>query len=128
MKRREFLRNSAAAAALGTLTASVASASAATAGGDQEYYELRTYKLKTGSTHELLDKYLEKAAIPALNRLGCKPIGVFTENEPKDGPAVHVLIPYPSLDTFASVTARLAKDPEYQSAGADYLQLPKANP
>ena len=130
MKRREFLKNSVAAAALGgsMSTAALSAAAAVAAGADREYYELRVYKLKQGSSHDLLDNYLEKAAIPALNRLGSKPVGVFTESEPKDGPAVYVLIPYPSLGSFATVTARLNADPEYQKAGAEYLQLPKASP
>jgi hypothetical protein len=38
------------------------------------------------------------------------------------------LIPYPSLEAFATVTAQLSGDAEYQKAGADYLQVTKANP
>jgi len=94
----------------------------------REYYELRAYRLKAGTNHELLDTYLEKAAIPALNRLGAKPVGVFTESEPKDGPAVYVLIPYASLDLMAKVTTSLNADPAIQQAGAEYLQSPKSAP
>lgn len=96
--------------------------------GGREYYELRAYRLAGEGNHDLLDAYLEKAAIPALNRLGIKPVGVFTETEPKDGPAVYVLIPYPSLELVAAATARLNADPECQKAGAAYLQSPKAKP
>jgi len=130
MKRRDFLKTSAAASAFVGL--SCATTKKQTCCDDactsQEYYELRAYRLKAGASHDLLDAYLEKAAIPALNRLGVKPVGVFTESEPKDGPAVFALIPYPSLEAFASVTAKLSADPEYQKAGAEYLQLPKTNP
>jgi hypothetical protein len=130
MKRREFLKTSLTAAALGgTLGAGMPSASVAETGpAGREYYEWRVYRLKSGGNHELLDTYLEKAAIPALNRLGIKSVGVFTEKESKDGPAVYVLIPYPSLAAFGEVTARLSSDPEYQNAGAEYLGLPKSNP
>ena len=119
MKRREFLTTTVAASTLAGLgAASLAAASAAeqVGAGGREYYELQVYRLKAGADHALLDAYLEKAAIPALNRLGVKPVGVFTEIEPKDGPALYVLRTYPSLDVLAAVTARLSADPEYQKA------------
>ncbi len=37
-------------------------------------------------------------------------------------------VPYPSLEVFATVTARLSADPEYQKAGAEYLSSPKSKP
>ena len=89
---------------------------------------MRVYRLKAGANHDLLDAYLEKAAIPALNRLGVKPVGVFTEIDPKDGPAVYVLRTYPSLDVFAAVNTRENADPEFLKAGAEYLTSPKSNP
>jgi hypothetical protein len=130
MKRREFLTTTLAASTLAGLgTASLTASAAAQAGaGKREYYELRVYRLKAGADHALLDAYVEKAAIPALNRLGVAPVGVFTETDPKDGPALYVLRPYPSLEVFATVTAHLSADPEYQKAGAEYLSSPKANP
>jgi hypothetical protein len=127
MKRREFITTSLAASALTGISPSALTAPA-TGGGAREYYEIRAYHLKEGAKHELLDGYLEKAAIPALNRLGVKPVGAFTELEPKDGAALWVVIPYPSLEAFATVTAQLPADPAYQKTGAEYLQLPKATP
>jgi hypothetical protein len=130
MKRREFLTSTIAASTLAGLgTASLSAPAAERAGaGSREYYELRVYRLKAGADHALLDAYVEKAAIPALNRLGVKPVGVFTEIEPKDGPALYVLRTFPSLEVFATAAARLGADPEYQKAGAEYLSSPKANP
>src|SRR5215831_13145080 len=109
MKRREFLKTSIAATAFGgTLSTGLLSSPAAQAGAPvREYYEWRAYKLNSGASHDLLDSYLAKAAIPTLNRLWFKSVAVFTENEPKDGPAVYVLIPYPSLEAWTEVTARL---------------------
>ncbi len=128
MKRRDFLKTSLAASALATLSPRTASVAAELKGGEREYYEWRIYRLKAGSDHALLDGYLEKAAIPALNRLGSKPIGVFTEIEPKDGPAVFVLIPHPSLEAFASSAEKLNGDPEHLKTGAEYLETSKSNP
>jgi hypothetical protein len=38
---------------------------------------------------------------------------------------VYVVIPYPSLETFAGAAARVNADAEYQKAGAEYLQTAK---
>ncbi len=139
MKRREFLKTSLTVSTLAGLSTASLSASAAGSarGGEQEYYELRAYRLKSGANHEPLDAYLEKAAIPAWNRLGIKPVGVFIQKELQSAPAptevreaaiVFVLIPYPSLESFATAGARLNADAAYQKAGAEYLQSPKSNP
>jgi hypothetical protein len=123
MKRRDFLKTSLAASALTGL-----SAVAAQPQDKQEFYELRVYRLKPGSDHDLLDGYLEKAAIPALNRLGIKPVGVFTETDAKQDPSVYVLVPYPSLEGITRAATALLNDPEYRQAGAPYLQTPKDKP
>src|SRR6185503_17672431 len=115
------------ASALASVAQANLSASAAEAANmaNRDYYELRAYRLKQGANHDLLDGYLEKATIPAFNRLGVKTVGVFTEAEPKDGPAVWVLIPYPSLEMFSTAAARVNADADYQKAGEKYLQVMK---
>lgn len=130
MKRREFLKTSLVASTLAGLGPAglMASAANATSVASREFYELRIYRLKSDADRPLLDTFLEKAAIPALNRIGAKPVGVFTESEPKEGPAVFVLIPYPKIEDFATAAARVNADPGYQSAGAEYLNRPKASP
>jgi hypothetical protein len=127
MKRREFIKGSLAASAVaGVSTLSHAAEKGQTT--DRDYYELRAYRFKAGAKHDLLDSYLEKAAIPAWNRLGIKSVGVFTEMEPKDGPAVWVLVPHASLESFSTAWSRLNADAEYQKAGASYLQTAKSDP
>lgn len=126
MKRREFITGSLAASALAGVSTLAGAAEKEISGRD--YYELRAYRLKAGANHELLDNYLEKAAIPAWNRLGIKHVGVFTEMEPKDGPAVWVLIPHPSLESFSTAWSRLNADSEYQKTGASYLETAKDHP
>ncbi len=130
MKRRQFLKTSLAASAVAGLSHASKAAAAAGSGKNsgQESYELRVYRLKSGASRELLDGFLEKAAIPALNRLGVSTVGAFTENEPKEGPAVYLVIPYPSLDSFGASVAQINADVEYQKAGAQYLKVAKSNP
>src|SRR5262249_26157144 len=83
MKRREFIKGSVAASSLAALTLHELRGAAAERGpvGPQEYYELRAYRLKSDASRTLLDSYLEKAAIPAWNRLGARPVGVFIQQE-----------------------------------------------
>ena len=129
MKRREFLKTSLAASSIASLSTVALDAKAAEAtSSNREYYELRIYRMKAGAKCDLLDSYLEKAAIPAWNQLRVKPVGVFTQKEPKDAPAVYVLIPFPSLDAFVNATARLNSLSGLEQAAQDYLQSPKTNP
>ena len=123
--RRDFLRFSLAASAAAAM-ASLPAPAAETekTAPRRDYFELRTYRLKPGAPHALLDGYLEKALVPALNARGIQSVGVFTEPEAKDGPAIWVLIPYTSLEALVSVTASLNADPAVQAAGTDYLTGP----
>ena len=119
-------------------TASLTASAAQQAGArDREYYELRAYRLKSGADAALLHGYIEKAAIPALNRLGVKPVGVFVQQERagapdptevRDASTVLVLRTFPSLTVMAAAAARLGADTEYQRAGAEYLNSPKSKP
>jgi len=140
MKRREFLRVSLAASAVGGLSCAQLQAAAASgdAGGQaREYYELRVYRLKNAADRALLDAYLSKALIPALNRQGCKPVGAFVQQERAGKPAstevndplsVVLLIPYPAMHKYPATLAAVNADAEYQAAGAEYLQSPKTRP
>ena len=137
MKRREFLKTTIAASALAGLNHATLSQAADSTGTSREYYELRVYHLKSGAGHALLDNYLEKAAIPAWNRLGAKNVGVFvqkersgsaTGTEVRDPDAVWVLIPYPSQNAVAEAANQPAADSQLQKAGAEYLQSPKDHP
>jgi hypothetical protein len=127
LNRRDFLKTSIAASALTALPGAKASgAETASSATGRDFYELRAYRLKPGATHALLDGYLEKALIPALNSRGIEAVGVFTEPEAKDGPAVWVLIPHSSLESVGQVTGALNADAAVKTAGAAYLESPTA--
>ena len=152
MKRRDFIKTTLAATSLAGLDAMVLKTGAAEPGAAQEYLEWRTYQLKTAAQKRRVDEYLKNAYLPALNRLGCKPVGAFTVkdaaettgfqvllsggkvksvSEMKDAAQIsdlHVLIPYPSLAVFGAVASALAGDEAYQKAADAYLQAPKADP
>jgi hypothetical protein len=71
---------------------------------------------------------LQAAAIPALNRLGSKNVGVFKELKPEGQTKIFALIPFASLDDFLKVEEKLVKDAAYQQAGAAYLTAPATEP
>ncbi|MDB6052555.1 MAG: family containing protein [Verrucomicrobiales bacterium] len=130
MKKRTFLKNVIAVSALAKVAGSlsISTSLAAEGSGKREFYELRAYRFKVGDETTLLDSYLEKAAVPALNRMGIDRVGVFTEPDAKEGPVIYMLIAYPSLEKFAEVSANFLKDPQLLKDGADYLNTPKAKP
>jgi hypothetical protein len=94
--------------------------------GQPQYYELRVYTTKSQDQQKLVSDYWQNAAVPAYNRMGIEPVGVFTELRDSDTNKIYVLIPYDSLEAFASVPSRLASDAVYQAAGADYLGRTKS--
>ena len=126
MKRRDFLKTSSIAG--GAVLSSWAGGVALAQDSSREFYELRTYEMPTGNRKVVLNEYLEKACIPAMNRLGVKPVGVFTVVAGSNALNLFVLIPYPSLEHFLSAPARLAADAEYQKAAGTYLSASIDNP
>jgi hypothetical protein len=127
LNRRDFLKGSLAASATAAALPRARAADPSAPTG--QYIELRAYRLRAGAPHALLDQYLEKALIPALNGRGVEAVGAFTEPGAKDGPVVWVLIPHPSLASAADVAAFVNTDPGVLAAGSDYLSTPtKENP
>ena len=125
MKRRTFLTTTALA---GAAPLSAMAATAQRAGTGREYYELRQYKLLNFAKTQPLNDFLRDAALPAYNRLGIKPVGVFTAKYGPTLPTVYVLIPYPSLESFITADTQLLEDRSYLKAGADFLDRPLADP
>lgn len=136
LRRREFIKTSVVVSASAAL-ASRADAASSSSASAREYYELRCYRLKPGTSRAPVEGYLEKAFVPALSKRGVKNVGVFTEIEvekksgtskPMAESPVWVLIPHATLESFATIAAELNQDPAVQKAGAEYLQVPKSSP
>jgi len=130
MKRSTFLKASIAGTALPALVPGIASATTASTQKNpkRQLYELRTYQLTNATQEKIMDDYLEKAAIPALNRLGSKNVGVFKEMKPAGQTKIIVLIPFQSVEAFMELNDKLLKDANYQSAGAAYINAPATAP
>ena len=125
MPSRIFLQT---AITLGALMGLVLNPCRASAADDsRQYYELRVYATKSVEQQKRVNDYWQDAAVPAYNRLGIQPVGVFTENQDSPTNNIYVVVPFDSLAAFEAVPARLAADAAYQKAAADFLTAPKTN-
>jgi hypothetical protein len=133
MQRREFLAASA-AAALGLAAANLSRAAGEPA--IRLLYEVRTYHFASAEKRKTFAKFLAEAGVPAFNRVGAAPVGVFellAKDNPKlklpeDPDDLYVLIPHLSFDALTTFEARLQADEPYQKAGHDILSAPKSDP
>ena len=85
-----------------------------------EFYVWRQYILRTGTQPRRLADFLQTAAIPALNRLGHTPIGVFEVVAGVPSPTVFVLTPSSSLDSLVAIEAGLERDEAFMRAAEPY--------
>jgi len=122
MQRRKFL-GAVGVAAMGAMAETAGAADVP----KKQYLELRLYRCDAGAMRERLEKFLGEAAIPAWNRAGVKPVGVFGMMD--GGTAdLYVLLPHESIESFAAAPGRVWADAEYQQAGAALLAAPKEEP
>ncbi len=126
MKRRDFIAATALAGAVPLKT--IAAATAPQGNPDPEYYELRQYHLLSRGAIKRLDDFLRDAALPALNRSGIEPVGVFNVMYGPNRPTIYVLLPHKSLESFATTDLRLEADAKYQRAGTSFLEAPLSDP
>lgn len=94
----------------------------------REFYEFRVYHIANAEKQKLVDNYLEKALVPALNRQGLDRIGVFKSQDNPEDMSIYVLIPFPTVDAFAGITQKLEADGAYQAEAKEMFAQPKDNP
>ena len=112
MKRRDFLASSIGAAGMSALGASGGQAQT-TNKPMPEYYELRQYHLRT-TMREDFGNYLRDVSVPALNRAGINPVGVFTVAFGPDSPTFWVLLPHKDLQSFGGARRQAPGRPGLQ--------------
>src|ERR1051326_3757037 len=128
MKRRQFLKSSLAATSVAGLSSVLEAAEDPAGSGPREFYELRLYHLRRGPKQKLFDEFYRNASIPAMNRAGLGPIGVFNVAYGPDSSDLHVLIPYKTIEAFGTALDRVRADPEYQKAGAEFISSAPGDP
>lgn len=106
------------------------STSASAAPPAREYYELRTYLLKSAEQEKMMDDYLQNALLPALKRSGIKTIGVFKpiSNDTASIKKIMVLVPYKNMDQVLAIDSKLEKDKDYLEKGKGYIDAVYNNP
>jgi hypothetical protein len=109
------------------LSTMVAPSTTSAADTNNQYYELRVYLTKSAEQQKRVNDYWQNAAVPAYNRLGIQPIGVFTEIDDSPTNSIYVLLPADSFEIFGAIPAKLAADTVYQKAAAEFLNAPKTN-
>jgi hypothetical protein len=90
----------------------------------KEFYELRTYELKFGSSRSSIENYFKNALFPALNKYGVKNIGAFGEMGLSDPGKIYILIPYASIEEFSRVNEKIKVDEDFLKATIEYNALP----
>jgi hypothetical protein len=130
MHRRDFVA--------GSLGASIApvlgqtSTGTTTPGGTSmaapQILELRRYQFRSGPMGGRHAEYAKTALVPAMNRLGIKPVGAFNVSLGSQSPATYMLIPHPNAESAVTLGSRLTQDAEYKTAGASFRALPFSDP
>jgi hypothetical protein len=88
----------------------------------QEYYEIRTYQMKFRGNTGILENYLAKALIPALNKYGVSKVGVFKDLGKPEPAILVVAIPFANIEAYAGYKDALAKDVTYLDAAKIYFE------
>ncbi len=119
MNRRNFIQQSALAAAG---SSGLSQTSFRPQQAVREYYELRVYELRNGGKRSVMDAYWKDAMIPALNALGIRNVGAFTEMGQPEPPKMYVLMPYTSLDQWTQARQQLDQQPAHQRNTPSYFE------
>jgi hypothetical protein len=130
MKRREFLTCATGTAVSLPIIAGMGSLAGAAESDDgkREYFELRRYYLHAGEKKRLVGNFLRKVGIPAMNRIGIKPVGVFNAMYGSDSLTLYVLLVHKSLESVAKSSSLLMADDEYQKGEANFINLQWSEP
>ncbi len=120
MERRTFLTSILGTAALSTAMAEPSSGQTP----PPEFYVWRQYVLRNGTQLRRLADFVQNAAIPALNRLGHKPIGAFEVVAGIATPTLFTFTPVASLDRLAALDSSLEADEQFMKAGTAFIDAP----
>ncbi|TCK85497.1 NIPSNAP family protein [Albibacterium bauzanense] len=86
------------------------------------YYQLKIYHFKTAAQEAQVDQFLKDAYIPAMHRAGIPAIGVFKPVvQDTADQRIYVFTPVAKFEQLLNIDNTLAKDSQFQSAGAPYL-------
>ncbi len=125
MNRREFLATGVAGLAATNLAGASANASSTS---QRQFFEWRQYHLRTGKNKNAVGEFLKSVGIAALNRIGIKPVGVFTPVYGPSNAKLYVLLVHDSLDSVVNASARLLEDKEVREKDAAFIDATMSEP
>jgi hypothetical protein len=95
-----------------------------TAPGSANYFVWRQFSLRSsGTAPQRMTTYMRDALVPALGRLGVKPVGVFNVSAGPGSPTPHA-----SVESALNIDTQLENDKEYTQAASDFLGAAPADP
>jgi len=96
----------------------------------REFVELRKYTVANADKRVQLVEILDRALIPALNRQGIRPVGVFVpiEREANYALNVFVAIPHKTADSFVNANIRLVADAQFMRDAAPIFETTSRDP
>jgi len=126
MKRRDFLKSSAALTTVAAMSPILSASAAEPSTAAREFYELRLYHLRQGPMLKRFDDFYRDVALPAWNRAGVKPVGVFDLMVGPDAPTKYVLLPFKSLDAMGAAHEKFESDAELLKS--EFANVPPTDP
>ncbi len=113
MKRREFLAGGiAGVAGVNAAAASIGKSEKA----KRQYFELRQYHLLNRAKTGKVGDFLREVGIPAMNRIGIKPVGVFNAMYGSSSSTLYVLLVHKSMESVVQSSAHLLADSEFRKS------------
>ena len=98
----------------------------------REYYELRTYRLKSEEKAKEFDRRFGPAIVAAMKAAETGPVGIFKPVEASDedqGEALRfVLVPHQSIGPWAGLADKLRGNREVWEPAIDFLMADKSDP
>lgn len=112
MNRRRFISTAAIAGASSTALLQGAHHKSKQPG----YLELIRFEVVNNARRGALESFLGDTVIPALNKNGCSPVGVFRPKYGAHGSEIYMLVPHKDIDSFLTVWDTIEATPDYQKA------------
>lgn len=105
-------------------------------GGGKQWIELRKYSFANPGQMKAYEEFLAKTAIPAFNRAGVQPVGVYkllkADNAslpiPSDPLELYVILPHASPCSVAKLAKTMDADSAYRAEGKAVVEAPKSAP
>jgi hypothetical protein len=126
MNRRDFILAAGATAAFPAFGFNKVSAESSGEPGD--FVELIKFQLIPGEKKNFPRDFFKNAAIPALNKMGISPVGVFNVQFGSNAPSLYVMIPHKTIDSFLTMPMKMLEDEDIRKNGKDFIDAPMSSP